>query len=98
MTEPGPDLIWLSTSLVLDLYAIAMGIEPEHAPRYMRDPGALDGAVNRPLSYIANADADVALLAALLAHGIAESQPFIDGNKRAALIAAHEPGARVTNA
>jgi death-on-curing protein len=31
--------------------------------------------------------ADLALQAAVLAHGIAEGQHFIDGNKRAALIA-----------
>jgi death-on-curing protein len=32
-------------------------------------------------------DADLALQAAMLAHGIAESQCFIDGNKRLALVA-----------
>ena len=32
-------------------------------------------------------DADLALQAAVLAHGIAEGQQFIDGNKRTALIA-----------
>lgn len=30
--------------------------------------------------------ADLALQAAVLAHGIAEGQPFIDGNKRIALL------------
>jgi death-on-curing family protein len=31
-------------------------------------------------------DADIPLLAAYVAHGVAESQAFIDGNKRTALI------------
>ncbi len=31
--------------------------------------------------------ADLALQAAVLAHGIAEAQPFLDGNKRRALVA-----------
>ena len=32
-------------------------------------------------------DADIALQAAALAHGIAEGQPFVEGNKRVALAA-----------
>jgi death-on-curing protein len=41
----------------------------------------------RPRNYALYEDADLALQAAVLAHGIAESQTFIDGNKRLALIA-----------
>ena len=41
----------------------------------------------RPRSYADYEDADIALQAAVLAHGIAESQAFIDANKRLALVA-----------
>ena len=41
----------------------------------------------RPLNYALYEKADLALQAAALAHGIAESQTFIDGNKRLALVA-----------
>jgi death-on-curing protein len=40
-----------------------------------------------PKTYAHYQDADLALQAAVLAHGIAEGQQFIDGNKRTALIA-----------
>ena len=41
----------------------------------------------RSASYAHYEDADLALQAAVIAHGIAETQPFVDGNKREALIA-----------
>lgn len=40
-----------------------------------------------PESYAYYQGADISLQAAYLAHGIAETQPFIDGNKRVALVA-----------
>lgn len=47
----------------------------------------LEIALARPLMYAHYQAADIALQAAALAHGIAESQPFIDGNKRTAELA-----------
>jgi death-on-curing protein len=41
----------------------------------------------RPRSYADYEDADLPLQAAVLAHGIAESQTFVDANKRLALVA-----------
>jgi len=41
----------------------------------------------RPQLYAHYQGADLALEAAVLAHGIAESQPSLDGNKRLALVA-----------
>jgi death-on-curing protein len=41
----------------------------------------------RPRNYALYEHADLALQAAALAHGIAEGQTFVDGNKRLALIA-----------
>jgi death-on-curing protein len=47
---------------------------------------ALAGAIARPGTYAHYENADLALQA-VLAHGIAEGQHFIDGNKRTALVA-----------
>jgi len=47
----------------------------------------LQGALGRPRAYADYENADLALQAAVLAHGIVESQTFIDGNKRLALVA-----------
>jgi len=49
----------------------------------------LEAALARPASYAHYEDADLALQAAALAHGLAEGQPFIEGNKRLALAALH---------
>jgi death-on-curing protein len=51
------------------------------------DLDALEGALARPMTYAQYEHADIALQATVLAHGIAETQPFIDGNKRTAPIA-----------
>jgi death on curing protein len=47
----------------------------------------LESTIARSETYAHYQDADLALQATVLAHGIAESQQFIDGNKRTALIA-----------
>lgn len=47
----------------------------------------MEGALARPATYAHYQNADLALQAAVLAHGIAEGQFFIDGNKRLALVA-----------
>lgn len=39
------------------------------------------------MTYAHYEDADIAMQAAALAHGISETQPFVEGNKRAALAA-----------
>jgi death-on-curing protein len=44
----------------------------------------LIGSGARPQTYAVYQDADLALQAAVLAEGIAEHQPFIEGNKRMA--------------
>ena len=44
-------------------------------------------ALSRPPAYGYYQEADLALHAAVLAHGIAETQPFVEGNKRTASLA-----------
>jgi death-on-curing protein len=54
----------------------------------LRDPGLLDSALARPLNLAAYGSPGVAELAAAYAAGIAQNHPFVDGNKRAAFLAA----------
>lgn len=54
----------------------------------MRDEGLLDSALARPLNLVAYGDPDVFDLAAAYAVGVAKNHPFVDGNKRAAFLAA----------
>lgn len=57
----------------------------------LRDEGLLDSALARPLNLLADAGTarspDVAALAACYCIGLAKNHPFVDGNKRAALLA-----------
>jgi death-on-curing protein len=54
----------------------------------VRDLGLLEGALARPRQRHAYGSASLPELAASLAFGIARNHPFIDGNKRASLVAA----------
>jgi len=52
----------------------------------VRDMGLLEGAMARSLNVAAYGDPDAAALAAAYAFGIARNHPFVDGNKRTALV------------
>ena len=53
----------------------------------LRDEGALSSALARAKNRVAYGEAaDAAALAAAYAHGIARNHPFVDGNKRVALV------------
>jgi death on curing protein len=77
---------WLRIDAVLAMHARQIA---EHGGGSgVRDIGSLESALARPqniLSY--EPDADIARLAASLAVGIAKNHPFVDGNKRTALVA-----------
>ena len=51
-----------------------------------RDIGALESALARPLNLTAYGNPSVFELAASYAFGIARNHPFVDGNKRTALV------------
>jgi death-on-curing protein len=55
----------------------------------VRDENALEGALARAQNLFHNEKADLPVLAAAYAHGIAKHHPFNDGNKRAAFISAY---------
>ena len=54
----------------------------------LRDPGALESALARPLNVFLHSKCDLADLAAAYAHGIVKNHPFNDGNKRTAFAVA----------
>jgi death-on-curing protein len=80
-------IIYLVIEDVLEFFGAIIGGTPEQAADQLRDRGALEGALARPQMHGHYEGSDVTFQGAVLAHGIAESQSFIDGNKRAALIA-----------
>jgi len=53
----------------------------------LRDAGLLDSALARPLHLALHGQPDLAALAASYGIGMAANHPFVDGNKRAALLA-----------
>jgi death on curing protein len=79
--------VYLALDDVLELHGLIIGVTSTAAADHLRNREGLESALARPATYAHYQDADLALQAAVLAHGIAESQLFIDGNKRTALVA-----------
>ncbi|KQP23935.1 death-on-curing protein [Methylobacterium sp. Leaf102] len=77
--------VWLTSALVQAIHARQLKLFG--GPSGLRDEGALESALGRPVNRVAYGEADLAELAAAYAFGIAKNHPFIDGNKRAALLA-----------
>ena len=81
MSEP----VWLPTELVIAFHDEQLRIFG--GPAGIRDPSALESALGRARNKRAYENADLAVCAAAYAFGIARNHPFVDGNKRAALLA-----------
>ena len=83
------EIVWLTSELVKTFHSLQL--KQFGGPPGLRDEGALESALGRPVNRIAYAEdgarIDLAELAAAYAFGIAKNHPFIDGNKRAALLA-----------
>lgn len=79
--------VYLTLENILELYAAIIGGTPAQARDQLRDSPGLESALSRPAAHAHYENADLATGAAVLAHGIAEGQSFIDGNKRIALVA-----------
>lgn len=76
---------WISKQALLLLHAESLA---EHGGgQGLRDEGLLDSALARPLNLAAYGAPDHAALAASYGIGVAKNHPFVDGNKRAALLA-----------
>lgn len=78
---------YLSVADVMALHIEMMEEMGEH-PAPLRDQGLLESAVHRPQMAAYYEGADLVRQAALLAVGIAQNQPYVDGNKRTGYIAA----------
>jgi death on curing protein len=85
VTEERREPVWLSAELVKAFHARQLRLFG--GPPGIRDEGALESALGRPINRWAYEQADLAELAAAYAFGIARNHPFVDGNKRAALLA-----------
>jgi death-on-curing protein len=85
--RPEAPLVYLELEDVLELYAAIIGGSATQAADHLRNRPGLEGAIARPATHAHYRAADIVDQAAVLAHGIAETQPFVDGNKRVALIA-----------
>lgn len=81
MTEP----VWLSPELVI-------AIHDEQLAEFggasgLRDAGALESAIARPLNQYHYGKTELAALAAAYGFGLSRNHAFVDGNKRTAFLA-----------
>jgi death-on-curing protein len=81
MTEPE----WLTTLMVIAIHDEQLAIHGGSSG--MRDAGLLESALGRPQNKWAYESAELPELAAAYGYGIARNHPFVDGNKRTALLA-----------
>jgi death-on-curing protein len=80
-----PDWIWIDRAVLLAAHDEQLA---EHGGAAgLRDEGLFDSALARPVNLAAYGAPDVCELAASYAVGLAKNHPFIDGNKRTALVA-----------
>lgn len=80
-------IVWLEKALILAIHDRQLA---EHGGSAgIRDEGLLESALARPQQRHAYGDPtpDLSDLAAALAYGLARNHPFVDGNKRTALVA-----------
>lgn len=80
MSEP----VWLFPELVIAFHDEQL--REFGGPAGIRDVGMLESALDRPRNKCSYGETDLAALAAAYGFGIAKNHPFVDGNKRAALL------------
>ena len=81
MTEP----FWLTRQIIVAIHDEQLTIHGGASG--LRDQGMLESALDRPRNKWAYEQAELPELAAAYGFGIARNHPFIDGNKRTALLA-----------
>ena len=78
------DWIWVDSAVALAAHGEQLA---EHGGvEGVRDMNTLESVMARPLNLVAYGDPDIAGLAASYAFGIARNHPFVDGNKRTAVV------------
>ena len=86
MSEERREPIWLDSEIAFAIHDRQLA---EHGGSAgVRDRGALDSALTRPVNRWNYGEDDYVRLASAYAFGIARSHPFADGNKRTAWVAA----------
>ncbi|PKP96594.1 MAG: type II toxin-antitoxin system death-on-curing family toxin [Alphaproteobacteria bacterium HGW-Alphaproteobacteria-15] len=86
MADPRAEPVWLDSRIA---YAVHDRQLAEHGGGVgLRDAGALESALARPINRWNYGEDELAQLAAANAFGIARNHPFVDGNKRTAWIMA----------
>ena len=78
------DWKWIELAGALAAHAEQLALHG--GPEGVRDAGALESALARPLNLAAYGEPDPAALAAAYAFGLARNHPFVDGNKRIAAV------------
>ena len=83
--DPGP-WRWVQRSVVLAIHDRQLA---EHGGSDgIRDPGAIESALARPVNLASYGEPDIAELAAAYAYSLAINHGFVDGNKRTAWVTA----------
>jgi death-on-curing protein len=78
--------VWIDAQVVLAIHDEQIA---EHGGATgLRDAGLLESALARPQNLAGYGSPDAAELAAAYAFGLARNHPFVDGNKRTALVLA----------
>lgn len=80
-------IFYLEYEDAINVYAAIFQCTSQEAEDQLRSRTGLESALARPLRYAEYGSADIPVQAAVLAHGLAENQPFIEGNKRTAYFA-----------
>ena len=80
MNEP----FWLTVQMVTAIHDEQLAIHGGSAG--LRDASLLESALDRPRNKWAYENASLAELAAAYGYGLAKNHPFVDGNKRTALL------------
>lgn len=80
------DPVWIDKAALLLLHGESLAMFG--GSEGLRDEGLLDSALARPMQLLAYGEPppDLAALIAACASGLAHNHPFVDGNKRAALL------------
>jgi len=81
MTEP----FWLTVEMIVAIHDEQLSVHG--GSEGLRDRALLESALDRPRNKWAYEQAELAELAAAYGYGIARNHPFVDGNKRTALLA-----------
>jgi len=81
LTEP----VWIQLAAVLQFHDRSIA-EFGGVPG-VRDPGAIESALDRPRNLLTYGDPDLFDLAAAYTSGLSQNHGFVDGNKRTAFVA-----------